>query len=107
MNFEEYTHMVQKGTEMREKSLMETTALKMLRWFCSIFQAYNCYLRPGGFRGLCWSFWLKLIKGSDSSEWVGDWQRRRGTYSAFKSRSDLVTSLGYLIQWGSEHQTCP
>lgn len=48
--------------------------------------AFSCYLRPGGFRGLCWSYWLKLVAGTDPADWLGDWQKRRGVYTTFKSR---------------------
>ena len=51
-----------------------------------LFQAYSCYLRPGGFRGLCWSFWLRLLEGPDPAAWVVEWQKRRASYSDLKAK---------------------
>lgn len=48
--------------------------------------AYSYFLRPGGFRGLCWSYWLSLVPGADPVEWPRDWHTRRTIYSAYKSK---------------------
>ncbi len=65
--------------------------------FLNLFQADSCCLRPGGFRGLCWSFWLKLLSGKDPSEWIGDWNKRRAIYAKHKSRFHSLSIQFYLV----------